>query len=455
MIDLGINTQTPPVASLRKAGAPKRGAWVLGRDYRLNRGGVIPMMRSLLRAGRGSWIGRKPLWVALGDESLPASLETDEGYRLELVTLGPKERRSYQRFKESIWRSFHGPAEFIPQWKDYAAFVAYGHASAQALLAHADDCDLFYVNDFQQLLVGGLIGTAAPALLHWHIPVDFRGYPEPVRRFFLKAMEGFDVIVVSTRQALEQLIAAGFQGRAFQVYPFFDPRDYPVATPSQVVRFRQRYGISDDAPVVLSVARLDPVKRQDILVRAAREIGRRVPGARILLIGGGSFSTRMAGPTSKAGIWRQHLERLCRQLGVRSTVILGGEVTQEDLAAAYTTANVFVHPAPWEGFGLVVAEAWHYGRPVVVSDGAGVAELVTSGVNGYRVSPGRVDRLAHQVVHLLKHPSEAERLGAEGRQTAHACYIQEAAPRMRPILERAIDLYASEGISRRRASRTA
>jgi trehalose-6-phosphate synthase len=232
MIDLCLSTQTPPVRRLPGRHPPVGRPWRIDEDYTPNVGGVIPMMRALLRTARGVWINPSPLWVSMGAPGIPSQLVSDEGYRLETVELPPAARASYREFKEAIWRSFHGPAEFIPPWKDYSGFVAYNHATAQVLLRHADEFDVFYVNDFQQILVGGLVGTAAPALLRWHIPLDFRGYPEPVRRFFLKSMEGFDAIVVSTRHGLEELIDAGFQGRAFQVYPYFDPRDYPMPAPA-------------------------------------------------------------------------------------------------------------------------------------------------------------------------------------------------------------------------------
>ena len=452
MIDLAVNTQTPPVRPLRPRPPRTNRTWVLGRDYTLNRGGVVPMMRSLLHQGRSAhWLGSRPLWVTLGEEGLPPFLVTDEGYRLETVALPPASRAGYQRFKESIWRSFHGPAEFVPPWKDYGAFVDYSHRAAQALLKHADAYDLFYVNDFQQMLVGGLIGSAAPALLHWHIPVDFRGYPEPVRRFFLKAMEGFDAIVVSTRGALEHLIGAGFQGRAFQVYPFIDPEAYRLPTPQEVSRFRSRWGIPADAPVVLSVSRMDPVKRQDMLLYAARSLLRKFPDLRVVLVGGGSFSTRGPGEAySKGAVWRRHLDRLTRHLGLRSNIVFTGEVSQAELGMAYTMADVFAHAAPWEGFGLVAAEAWHYGRPVVVSSGSGVSELVTDGVNGFRAEPERVNRFTQAIGRLLANRAAAERMGQEGRQRVRACYISEAGPRMREIFERAIDLYVASGLGRRR-----
>ncbi|EQD56548.1 glycosyl transferase group 1, partial [mine drainage metagenome] len=185
VIRLCISSQTPPLEpKAPPSAAGHHHAWRLGSDYTPNVGGVVPMMRALIHQSVGRWVAPNPRWVALGTSRLPAVLRTDEGYTLETVPFPEAERAPYRRFKDAIWSSFHGPSGLRFPAEDYRAFVNYNYRMADALLRHADDYNLFYVNDFQQILVGGLIGSAAPALLRWHIPVDFKGYSEPVRRFF-------------------------------------------------------------------------------------------------------------------------------------------------------------------------------------------------------------------------------------------------------------------------------
>jgi glycosyltransferase involved in cell wall biosynthesis len=445
-IDLCINTQTPPV-SPRPGVRPEEGAtWRLGVDYDPELGGVVPMMRGLIGHGLGRWLRRPARWIALGTSNLPEQLLTNEGYRLETVQLPDEMRRSYSRFKEEIWRSFHGPRSFEPSTADFPAFVSYSYRSALKLLERLPDHDLFYINDFQQILVGGLIGPSAPALLRWHIPLDFRGYPEPVSRFFLKAMEGFDAMVVSTRAGLEELIHVGYHGRAFQVYPNFDPADHVRATPTEARQFAEKYRLGD-GPTVLAVGRMDPVKRQDLLLDAIALVRRRHPTVKCLLVGGESFSTKAGGlKQSKARDWLRHLQAKVRSLRLTPNVVFTGTVSSRELAAAYGAADVFVHPAPWEGFGLVVVEAWTHGCPVIVSRDAGVAELVSEGVNGYTVRPGSATALAERIVQLLDHPDRAERMGAIGAETARRCHVDRAGPRLREIFERTIDLYEKSGL---------
>jgi glycosyltransferase involved in cell wall biosynthesis len=448
MIRLCITSQTPPTSPLDGRHPKFPAPWRLGRDYVPQVGGVVPMMRALLRVSQGRWVAPNARWVSMGSSDLPEEFATDEGYTVETVPLEPEIRERYVRFKDAVWRSFHGPWGLEPfASDDYRAYVEYNHRTAQRLLGHRETYDVFYVNDFQLLLVGGLVGSAAPAILRWHIPLELRGYPEPVRRFFLRAMEGFDAIVVSTRRALEELIHQGFHGRAFQVYPYVDPAEHRAASPGAVRRFRDAHGLGDD-PYLLSVGRMDPVKRQDLLLNAFARVRRRFPKHRLVLVGGGSFSTSLAtgaGTPSKDELWTRRIRALLRKQHLADSVVVAGRVSGDELGAAYDGATALIHPAPWEGFGLVAVEAWMHGLPVVVSRGAGVAELVTDGLNGFTVSPGSVSALASRMTVLLDHPDRAEQMGAAGRLTARRCHVGTAARRLREVFRHVIQQYERQG----------
>jgi glycosyltransferase involved in cell wall biosynthesis len=448
LIRLCITSQTPPTAPVPGASPGRSAPWRLGTDYVANTGGVIPMMRALLRSSVGRWVAPDPLWIALGEPGLPARLRTDEGYTVETVLLEPGARRRYIAFKEAVWRSFHGPWGMGSFPRDaYRGYVEFNHRVAQRLLDRAESFDAVYVNDFQMMLVCGLVGSAAPAVLRWHIPLELGGYPEPVRRFLLRSMEGSDAIVVSTRAALEELIRRGFHGRAFQVYPYLDPAEQAPVPESEVRRFREAQGLGD-RPYLLAVGRMDPVKRQDLLVRAFAAVRRRFPQHRLVLVGGGSFSTRVAkgrGLVTKDAAWTEHLDRVVRSTRVGDAVVRTGALSSRQLRAAYQGASVFVHPAPWEGFGLVAVEAWMHGLPIVVSRGAGVSELVTDGLNGFSVPPGSVSAMSARIAHLLAAPSLAERMGEAGRLGSRRCHARVATPRLREIFDHAIRKYRGRG----------
>src|SRR5580700_3184618 len=134
-IRLCVNTQTPPIRP-RPGADRSRPVWRLREEYEPNLGGV---------AG----LSGETTWVALGGSGLPARVRTNEGFALETFPIPEETRVRYGRFKETIWRSFHGPRGFRPSISDYPGFVDYSARSALALLPKVADHDLLYVNDFQ------------------------------------------------------------------------------------------------------------------------------------------------------------------------------------------------------------------------------------------------------------------------------------------------------------------
>lgn len=106
------------------------------------------------------------------------------------------------------------------------------------------------------------------------------------------------------------------------------------------------------------VSRLVPRKGQDMLISALPAIRERVPGAALLLVGGGPY--------------RKRLNQLAAALGVADDVVFTGSVSWEELPAHYNAGDVFAMPARTrgkgldvEGLGIVYLEASATGLPVV------------------------------------------------------------------------------------------
>ena len=78
------------------------------------------------------------------------------------------------------------------------------------------------------------------------------------------------------------------------------------------------------------------------------------------------------------------------------------------------------------------------------------AELVDDGVNGYVVRPGQARDIAQRLTTLLDRSPEADRMGANGLITARRCHVDRAAPRLKEIFRRTVDLYERHPSPRRR-----
>ncbi|KAB3547275.1 MAG: glycosyltransferase, partial [ANME-2 cluster archaeon] len=127
----------------------------------------------------------------------------------------------------------------------------------------------------------------------------------------------------------------------------------------------------------------------------------------------------------KGSDWNMYLKKLVSDLGLEDRVIFTGFMPDDLLKAAYKRCDLLAFPSHTEGFGLVVVEAWMYKKPVVVSTGAGVSELVMDGLNGYTFEPGNVSELAYKINTVLASPDYAECIGERGYETATQCYIEE------------------------------
>lgn len=93
-------------------------------------------------------------------------------------------------------------------------------------------------------------------------------------------------------------------------------------------------------------------------------------------------------------------------------IITPGFVTDEDLAALYSAATVYVHPSWYEGFGIMILEAFASGVPVVTSNVSSLPEVV--GEAGLLIDPKNPTAIAAAVEKILADSKFAEELKAKG-----------------------------------------
>jgi glycosyltransferase involved in cell wall biosynthesis len=93
-------------------------------------------------------------------------------------------------------------------------------------------------------------------------------------------------------------------------------------------------------------------------------------------------------------------------------VITPGFVPDEDLKALYSAANVYVHPSQYEGFGIMILEAFGAGTPVVTSNVSSLPEV--AGGAAMLVDPNSSDDIAASVRRILNDPKLAAELRQKG-----------------------------------------
>ena len=154
--------------------------------------------------------------------------------------------------------------------------------------------------------------------------------------------------------------------------------------PDDAASARRRLGIDEDAWVALTVRRLVPRMGVHVLVEAWPAVVAARREAVLLVAGDGP---------ERAG-----LERQASRSGGGASIRFLGRLDDDDLVAAYRSADVTVVPSlALEGFGLVTLESLACGTPVVVSDVGGLAEAPARLDASVVVPPGDPDALAQRL----------------------------------------------------------
>ena len=148
---------------------------------------------------------------------------------------------------------------------------------------------------------------------------------------------------------------------------------------------------------VLSVGRLEALKRTDLLVRAAAYLP---ANARVVIAGEGRE--------------RDRLEALAAVVGVASRIEFKGFVDDESVRDLYARAGAVFYAPFDEDYGLVTLEAFRSRRPVVTTkDAGGPLEFVRDGETGYVCDP-EPEPVGRALARLLEDKTQAARLGAAG-----------------------------------------
>jgi glycosyltransferase involved in cell wall biosynthesis len=142
----------------------------------------------------------------------------------------------------------------------------------------------------------------------------------------------------------------------------------PLYHPSRLAR-RLRAGNYGD--YVLSVGRIESVKRVELAVRAMAAVH---PALRLFIAGDGTQ--------------RRNVERLAAETGVSDRVTFLGTVEDARLIELYADALAVIYPPYDEDFGYVTLEAFLARKPVITCiDSGGPTEFVQDGVNGWLCEP--------------------------------------------------------------------
>lgn len=152
-------------------------------------------------------------------------------------------------------------------------------------------------------------------------------------------------------------------------------------------------------PRAVHVARLNRIKDQATLLRAAKIVADRLPGFTLDIVGDGPMGDQVRSQSHDMG-----LDQVVHFHGM-----------QDDVRPWLADSDLFVLSSLSEGVSITLLEAMAAGLPVVATDVGGNREVVREGETGTLVPVGDAAALADAMVAILVDPDRARRMGTAGR----------------------------------------
>jgi len=354
---------------------------------------------------------RSTVYVRRWQEDLPEVVEVEPGFRVVHVPAGPA---------DLVKEKLPGVVD------DYTDWVG-DHLRAEA------DTDAIHANYWLSGLAGHRLKheLSLPLVSTFHTLARVKaetGDPEPDRRVDAETevIACSDAILASCQAEVEQLVSLyGADRERIEIVPpgvdhaFFSPGDRRGA--------RQALGplALGDAPVLLFVGRIQPLKGVDVAVRTLAELSSAHPDAILVIVGGASGQD---GPAEQVRV-----RQLVDELGLTRRVRFVDPQPHHLLSTYYRAADLCLVPSRSESFGLVALEAAACGTAVVAADVGGLSTLVEPGRTGFLVDSRDPVAYAAAVADVLDDPAGAAALGVAAADRAGYYTWSTTAARLRRL----------------------
>jgi glycosyltransferase involved in cell wall biosynthesis len=241
-----------------------------------------------------------------------------------------------------------------------------------------------------------------PLLVHTYHGHVLTGYFGAIRNAFFRSIERLlgrftDALIgVSTATVRELLALKIAPARKFHVIPIgLELEPLLEADRADGSSFRVEVGAEDDTVLAMSVGRLAPIKRVDLLIDALGLAATEEPRLLLAVVGDGEL--------------RSQLEARVHRLGLQQRVVFLG--FRHDLRALNAGCDIAVLSSDNEGTPVALIEASAAARPIV----GGVADIVTS-ESGTLVPAGDARAFADALVTLARDGAARERMGVAARE---------------------------------------
>lgn len=259
----------------------------------------------------------------------------------------------------------------------------------------------------------GVIGRAAawvekiPFVCHTVHGQAFHRYETPLKNFIYQASERwaakrchkiFAVADAMIKQCLDAKIAPA--EKYMTVYSGMELENYLQDDEAGRCELRKKLDIPEDASVIVTVARLFPLKGYEYLVPAAEIISEKVKNAFFLVVGN--------------GIMMEEIKRKTKDLGLN--FVFTGLVPPAEVYKYVAVSDLMIHLSLREGLPRTIVQALASAKPAIGFDLDGTPEVVMDNETGFIAEPKNCQQVADFAIKILEDPELKTKMGENGRE---------------------------------------
>ncbi len=184
-------------------------------------------------------------------------------------------------------------------------------------------------------------------------------------------LEAVDTVIAPTQKVKDTLLDYGVRAdiavipTGISLDKFRVPKDEAM-----IASLREKYGLTPETRVLLSLGRLGKEKNVEELIRYFSTLARFRDDVRLMIVGGGPDAER--------------LQEIAESYLLEDRVIFTGMVDPSLVRQYYALGDIFVCASTSETQGLTYVEALSCGLPLVCRNDAALDGVVSNGLGGYR-----------------------------------------------------------------------
>jgi phosphatidyl-myo-inositol dimannoside synthase len=282
--------------------------------------------------------------------------------------------------------------------KYFPAENFYGFAVNKARYVYASfkkgiRSDIVILSHINLLVVGALIKIFSPKtklILIAHGIEVWKSLPGWKKNMLKK----FDLILCVSNFTKDKMIALNkLSSNQFTVVNnCLDPFLPPPINESKDEGLIKKYGLSKNDIVLLTLSRLsvtEKYKGYDEVIIVMHQLSAEYLNLRYLLVGKYDEEEKY------------RIDKLIEENCLKGSVVFAGYIPDEELAAHYNLADIFIMPSKKEGFGIAFIEAMHYGKPVIAGNKDGSVDALLNGKIGLLVNPDSEEEIGIAIKKII------------------------------------------------------